>query len=257
MGRRRSAEIQVFSLSFLDLLCCALAGVVVLWVLLERPEPPAKPPEPFAIVSVSQFGGAHLVKLEVTSHPTFRPVIFTEIDPSTFKPTDFTNFVSTNEIDDKNKEIANELKKVSLDKLKINIVPGTTDFAFLGRVLANNEKYADIVFEFHLCNQSPNPREFLHPIKTRLQTETAPKAPARYFEFHHGKHFANDVNGYAGDQAKKVPGILEKVEPNSDYSLRFQIRIKIRNGQATLSYAVVDYRVTPPSETPFERGDKI
>lgn len=59
MSRRRSAEIQVFSLSFLDLLCCGMAGVTILWLLTTQGEE-AYEETRYGYIHVWQSGVWHL-----------------------------------------------------------------------------------------------------------------------------------------------------------------------------------------------------
>ncbi|WP_149495347.1 hypothetical protein [Roseiconus lacunae] len=65
MRRRTREEIEVFSTSFLDLLSCGLAAVVLLWVLLERSPPPVEEVDRFSFVSIKQFGYLHLATVTV------------------------------------------------------------------------------------------------------------------------------------------------------------------------------------------------
>lgn len=66
--RRRGAneEIQLLSTSFLDLLCCGLCSVVLLWVLAGSGQK-ARPDEPFGYVQVGQTGNWHWRTVELWS----------------------------------------------------------------------------------------------------------------------------------------------------------------------------------------------
>eukprot|EP01025_Chloroclados_australasicus_P041615 TRINITY_DN44182_c0_g1_i2.p1 TRINITY_DN44182_c0_g1~~TRINITY_DN44182_c0_g1_i2.p1 ORF type:complete len:106 (-),score=8.86 TRINITY_DN44182_c0_g1_i2:20-337(-) len=61
---RRAAEVKLFSTSFLDLLFCALRGVLVLWVLTGRSEPPF-PDTAYGFFRLSQGGVNHIRFCEV------------------------------------------------------------------------------------------------------------------------------------------------------------------------------------------------
>lgn len=66
MKRRIRSEISIFSISFLDLLFCGLAAVVLLWVIID---PPSKTlsttPNRFQFVTIGQTGLWHLKSIEI------------------------------------------------------------------------------------------------------------------------------------------------------------------------------------------------
>ncbi len=64
MRRRNRSEVSIFSLSFLDLLFCGLAGVVLLWVLIEPPLAAEKQTQ-FQFISVRQYGKWHLQSMRL------------------------------------------------------------------------------------------------------------------------------------------------------------------------------------------------
>jgi hypothetical protein len=64
---RTREDIQIFSLSFLDLLCCSLASVVILWVLTGRSQP-AHPKSMFAFAQIRQRGIWHFAGMEAHSN---------------------------------------------------------------------------------------------------------------------------------------------------------------------------------------------
>ncbi|QDV17770.1 hypothetical protein Pan153_24250 [Gimesia panareensis] len=61
---RGNRDIQIFSTSFLDLLFCSLAAVVLLWVLLQPPER-LEQPKIFSSLTVKQSGFFHLATIKV------------------------------------------------------------------------------------------------------------------------------------------------------------------------------------------------
>lgn len=82
MGKRRvREEITIFSTSFLDLLFCGLAAVVLLWVLLDPPTV-AQEPYRFQYVTVRQKGLWHLAEVRISSGPTLTR-LHTTLPPGT------------------------------------------------------------------------------------------------------------------------------------------------------------------------------
>lgn len=64
MARRRQAEIQLFSTSFLDLLSCSLAAVALLWVTGGKAQLPPSPPS-FSVISIRQRENNHFGRIAV------------------------------------------------------------------------------------------------------------------------------------------------------------------------------------------------
>jgi len=164
MARRE--EIQIFSLSLLDLLFCAMAAVTILWVLTGRGEPP-QAKQQYGFVTVSQVGYWHLSAVQITDRNSGAVVL--DVDRDRISEAD-SRSAFKDELTAKAEDLRARGLLLTLVSPKTSAGPGTTAPTFAGKLIMSASEGGDsfrVRVEFEMC---PN-RVALHTISVNVMSE--------------------------------------------------------------------------------------